>query len=312
MKRIIFSLAIVITTIMIMSSCSDDSALVVNTANSKNSSSVTEISLNINSGIDVSEESSTFSNSSAVKASTRSTTSTSTNFSAKLPPQFTAYFVAAEATSEYTQGAIVRKISVSTGNNNNISVPAIKYHIYVTNYDPANAPTADKNSNQESAVKALENSLPENTTTLYLYGTNDADFSSTTSTANATVTLTNYYAAVCVANNGHVKSVSYKDGTETTNYALDSTNQWYYMYVKAPTDGTTSNTDFTVTVENLAGIPDGREYTFSEEVTADNIYQYTVNEKGGLIITVNAFEGVKPTTTHYHVDSNSGNLIKDN
>lgn len=304
MKRIIFSLAIVITTIMIMSSCSDDSALVVNTANSKNSSSVTEISLNINSGIDVSEESSTFFNSSAVKASTRSTTSTSTNFSAKLPSQFTAYFVAAEATSEYTQGAIVRKVSVSTGSNN-ISVPAIKYHIYVTNY----APTADKDINQESDVEALENSIPRDTT-LYLYGRSDADFSSTTSTANATVALTNHYAAVCVANNGHVKSVCYKDGTETTNYALDSTKQWYYMYVKAPTDGTT-NTDFTVTVENLAGIPDGTEYTFSENVTADNIYQYTVNEKGGLIITVNAFEGVKPTTTHYHVDSN-GNLVKDN
>jgi hypothetical protein len=297
---------------MIMSSCSDDPELSTNIANSKNVSSITEISLNINSGIDISEDSSTFSNNSVTKVSTRSATSTPANFSADLPSQFTAYFVAAEATSEYVQGAIVRKVTVNTGSNS-ISVPAMKYHIYVTNYDPANSLSTDKNSNQESAVKALEDNLPQNSTTLYLYGESDADFSSTTSTANTTVALTNHYAAVCVANS-HVESVNYKTSTTSsqgdTAYKLNSEDTWYYMYVKAPSSGTTS-TGLTIKVKDFSNIPDGKEYTFSEDITADNIYQYTVNEKGGLIITVNAFDGVTPTTIHYHVDSN-GNLVKDN
>ena len=309
MKKIFLSLAAVITILMIMSSCSDDPELSTNIANSKNVSSITEISLNINSGIDISEDSSTFTNHSATDVSTRSVATTPANFSAELPSQFTAYFVAAEATSEYAEGAIVRKVTVTTGNNN-ISVPAIKYHIYVTNYDPADAPIADKSSNQESAAKALEDNLPQNSTTLYLYGESDADFSSTTSTANATVSMTNHYAAVCVAST-HVESVN--EGTSSAQgdaYQLNSEGTWYYMYVKAPSSGTTS-TDLTIKVKDFSNIPDGKEYTFSEDITADNIYQYTVNEKGGLIITVNAFDGVTPTTIHYHVYLN-GNLVKDN
>jgi hypothetical protein len=82
------------------------------------------------------------------------------------------------------------------------------------------------------------------------------------------------------------------------------------MYVKAPTSSTTA-TDFIIKVKGFLDIVDGKEYTFTENITADNIYQYTVNEKGGLVITVNAFNGVKPTTTHYHINS-KGNFVKDN
>lgn len=311
MKKLILRLATVMTLIMIMSSCSDDSEF---TANSENSSNVREISLSLNAGIEVSEESNTFYNNSETKVSTRSTASIPANFSAELPSQFTAYFVAAEATNEYAKGAIVRKVTVSKGNNN-ISVPAIKYHIYVTNYDPATTPSADNNSNQESTIEAIETSLPQNSTTLYLYGKNDADFSSTSSTANITVALSNHYAAVCVANS-HVESVNYKNNNinsnqQNTAYKLNHEGTWYYMYIKAPSSGTTP-TDFAIKVKGFSHITNGKEYTFTENVTANNIYQYTVNEKGGLIITVNAFEGVKATTTHYHVDPNSGNLIKDN
>ncbi|MCI1741869.1 MAG: hypothetical protein LKI18_05810 [Prevotella sp.] len=313
MKKLILRLATVMTLIMIMSSCSKDSEFTPETENSVSSSNIKEISLNLNAGIEVSEENNTFSNNSETKASTRAAVSTPANFRAELPSQFTAYFVAAEATNEYAKGAIVRKVTVSNGNNN-ISVPAIKYHIYVTNYDPATAPNADNHSNQESAIEAIETSLPQNSTTLYLYGKNDADFSSTTSTANATVTLTNHYAAVCVANS-HVESVKHKADQNTTisqdtDYKLNKEGTWYYMYIKAPSSGTVL-TNLDIMVKGFSDITDGKEYIFSENITADNIYQYTVNEKGGLIISVDAFNGVKPTTTHYHVDW-QGHLVKDN
>jgi hypothetical protein len=217
--------------------------------------------------------------------------------------------VAAEATSEYAEGAIVRKVTVSSGSNS-ISVPAIKYHVYVTNYTPKSSLDADKTTNQEDTVKAIEDNLPQSSTTLYLFGESDADFSSTTSTANVTVQMTNHYAAVCVASN-YVKGVTNTDTDTQTSYSLDSTNLWWYIYVKVPT--TTATTNFTITVRGLSesGIADGSTRSFAKEISADNIYQYTINETGGLIITVNAFDGVTPTTIHYHVDSN-GNLVKDN
>lgn len=313
MKKLILRLATVMTLIMIMSSCSKDSEFIPDTENSAISSNIKEISLNLNAGIEVSEENNTFSNNSETQVSTRAAVSTPANFKAELPSQFTAYFVAAEATNEYAKGAIVRKVTVSNGNNN-ISVPAIKYHIYVTNYDPATTPDANNHSNQESTIEAIEDSLPENSTTLYLYGKSNADFSSTSSTTNTTVALANHYAAICVANS-HVESVNYKNNNihanpKSTAYRLNSNSSWYYMYVKAPASSTTA-TDFIIKVKGFPDIVDGKEYTFTENITADNIYQYTVNEKGGLVITVNAFEGVKPTTTRYHVNS-KGQLVKDN
>ncbi|MCH3994256.1 MAG: hypothetical protein LKE54_04260 [Prevotella sp.] len=309
MKNLLFSLTAAIVMSLLFSACSSDDAngLLDDTARSGNTSGITTVSLDITSGIEIKEDSSSFSTNSTNKL-TRAITTSSANFTPVIPTQFTAYFVAAEGTSEYAKGSIVRKVTVNQGSNR-ISVPAIKYHIYVTNYEPTNSLEADRTTDSESAVEALEDNLPVSSTTLYLFGTDStADFSSTTAAANATVNMVNHYAAVCVANNGHVKGVV--NDNDQTDYALDDNKGWYYIYVKAPTDGT-ATTNFTVIVENLEGIPDGKAYDFPKSITADNIYQYTVNASGGIIITVDAFQGSTPTTVHYHVDWNSDKLIKD-
>lgn len=297
MKKLFFSIA-ALAAIVVMGSCSKDSSL--NNQTAKSVGNVT-VSLNVNSGIQVSENNSSMTNSPTRAAKTRA--EGGTDFILDLSNyKYTAYFVAAEKAGDYNVGDLVRKVSVK-GGANSISVPAIKYNIYVTNYDPKTAIATG--SNQESAVKDLENQLPESSTsTLYLFGSQqNADFSNTTdATQNAaTVKLTNHYAAICIAVNDFVQSVSYRQTTTANSRTYETSysknNTWFYMYINT---AVTTMPNSTITLQNFSGTTPPKSYDLNKKfdqnsnpLVADNVYMFTVNDDytgggttGGATLTV--------------------------
>ncbi len=303
MKKLIFSIA-ALAAIVVMGSCSKDSDLTNKTAESVGNVTV---SLNVNSGIEVSGSSSSMDKSTVNSTKTlttrvgETTVTTPDPFTVDLSSyKYTAYFVAAEAAGDYKAGDLVRKVTV-TGGANSISVPAIKYNIYVTNYDPTTI-TPATGSNQEDAIKNIENQLPESSTSiLYLFGSqSDADFSNTTdATKNAaTVKLNNHYAAVCIAANDFVNSVSYKQTTTDKSRACvtsyGNNNTWFYMYINT---SVTKMPNSTIALQKISGT---QSYALNKKfdqksnpLVADNVYMFTVNDDytgggttGGATLTV--------------------------
>jgi hypothetical protein len=136
MKKLFFSIA-ALAAIVVMGSCSKDSSL--NNQTAKSVGNVT-VSLNVNSGIEVSGSSSSMDKSTVNSTKTLTTRAGETTVTTPDPftvdlsnYKYTAYFVAAKTAGDYTAGDLVRKVTV-TGGANSISVPAITYNIYVTNY----------------------------------------------------------------------------------------------------------------------------------------------------------------------------------
>lgn len=311
MKKLIFSIA-ALAAIVVMGSCSKDSSL--NNQTEKSVGSVT-VSLNVNSGIEVSESSSSLNNQTAKsETSTRAGISTradgdnetpTTSFAADLSTTtYTAYFVATTAQGDYKAGQIVRKISgIKENTATSVSVPAISYTVYVTNYS-TNAPDQ---GGQEADVTSLEDNLPESSTVLYLFGKDTADLSSGAS-QDIKVTLNNKYAAVCVANNDFVTGVTYTPTTSltsTSNYSLDSWQTtetawndkapWYYIYIRADKSAT-SNSTIALNTANMGGNA-STTWPLNKAISADQIYQYTVKSvKGGasLTVTENVFQKINP------------------
>lgn len=328
MKKILFSIAALAAMIM-FGACSNDSDLTGNTTNSKSVGDVT-VSLNINSGVSVSESNSSMAQSTASKTLTRaavtradaSTTSATTNnptadFSPKLPSTFTAYFVATADEGDYKKGEIVRTASVNTGSNS-LTIPAIHYQVYVTNYTPSADITggtfkAGSSTNTEVYVDSLkageegkanlerlEANLPTSSTNLYLFGDSTADFSNTTGTAMATVRMVNHYAAVCVAHNDFVSAVNYatdsKNADNVTMYNDGGSTKWYNLYIRVNSKvSDAGKTNSWLTLDNITELAansksdDGQitktgsdtggfNFLLNKTIAANNIYQYTIND----------------------------------
>nr|WP_298671953.1 hypothetical protein [uncultured Prevotella sp.] len=193
-----------------------------------------------------------------------------------------------------------KTITTSSSNSNNtetytlssIKIPAIKYDVYVTNY-----PTEEKAGDSWKNV-----TLPTSSTTLYLYGeTPKQDLTSSSSSRTVAVTLINNYAAVAVAANDFVSGVSYlgklNDNTYGTSTYLNNSSTatqetlgttswnvggWYYLYINTTiTSNQVSNkytTNSKLTLENINGKENGSQITLSKEITAGNIYQFTIND----------------------------------
>ncbi len=261
MKKLIFSIA-ALAAIVVMGSCSKDSDLTNTTASSKTTDSVT-VSLNLNSGIKVSESSSSMTGSATRGAKTITTragiaNTTTGNFEPQTDASttYTAYFVATTTGDGYQEGNIVSiksGLSEGSSNSNSVKVPNIAYKIYVTN-DPnsslrvGNAFTsaftettinsaAKTTSNSNDIVPSddqttgdvtipLPNTLPaEATSTLYLFGETTAQATTGSTGFNATVNLYTPYAAVAVSKaNDIVTGVSYGSTKQATpNDVLYST-----------------------------------------------------------------------------------------
>jgi hypothetical protein len=317
-----------------MGSCSQDSDLTSTTSSSSKVDSVT-VSLNLNSGIKVSESQSPLSRAAKTVATRAgSTDATSGNFVPQTDASttYTAYFVAAATGDGYQEGNIVSiKSGLSgseEGSSNSVKVPNIAYKIYVTNYAPSTAPTvgsAFKNAFTETSINSaaavtthnttgtvtipLPNTIPaEATSTLYLFGETTAQATTGSTGFNATVNLYTPYAAVAVSKaNDIVTGVSYGSISKATENVYSTTGtgptDWYYMYIIADGYKTTSthpsnyNTDFTeFSAIAYTNISSSTAYLgLNNSIAAGNIYQYTVNKSGNLTITVKAFGGTTST-----------------
>lgn len=260
MKKLIFSIA-ALAAIVVMGSCSQDSDLTNKTASSKTTDSVT-VSLNLNSGVKVSESQSPLSRAAKTVATRAgSTDATSGNFVPQTDAKttYTAYFVATTTGDGYQEGNIVSiKSGLSEGSSNSVKVPNIAYKIYVTNYAPSTAPTvgsAFKNAFTETSINSaaavttdnttgtvtipLPNTIPaEATSTLYLFGETTAQATTGSTGFNATVNLYTPYAAVAVSKaNDIVTGVSYGSISKATENVYSTTGtgstDWYYMYIIA-------------------------------------------------------------------------------
>jgi hypothetical protein len=118
MKKLIFSIA-ALAAIVVMGSCSKDSDLTNKTAESVGNVTV---SLNVNSGIEVSGSSSSMDKSTVNSTKTLTTRAGETTVTTPDPftvdlsnYKYTAYFVAAETAGDYTAGDLVRKVTVTGG-----------------------------------------------------------------------------------------------------------------------------------------------------------------------------------------------------
>ena len=89
----------------------------------------------------------------------------SNDFVATVPTSYKVYFVSAEKTEEYNKGDIVKTADVVLGDNK-ITLPDIKYNIYVTNYVPSTPAT-------EADIKSMIESIPVSSSILYLVKEDD-------------------------------------------------------------------------------------------------------------------------------------------
>lgn len=268
MKR--FMLTFIILPIFASFSCSGEDEVTDQMGNSINNN---EITIQLRTELGITENSSSFDKAFTGICATRAgQTSSDSTFSPTLPTTYKAYFVAEETKGQYKSGSIVKTAAVNDGTNI-ITVPAMKYNIYVTNYD------IDKIPNSSD----IEASLPESSSTLYYYGSNQKDLDSNGITLD--VTLSNPYAAVAIYKNGCISSTPvYKD----SNTYSESGN-WYYLYIR----DTKTNTKIPV---NIAGY-NADSYTLEKDISPDHIYQYTLSKststtEGSLNIIVNGFSNI--------------------
>jgi hypothetical protein len=278
MKKLFFSIA-ALAAIVVMGSCSQDSDLTSVKSSSSKVDSVT-VSLNLNSGIEVSESSSNMGKSAVNSANTSLTRAAATragstdhtlgNFvpSVDNSTTYTAYFVATNTGNGYTAGNIVSiKSGLNAGENTNVKVPNIAYTIYVTNYSDATISSlnvgeaftsafAVKNIETAAAVTTtnttgsvdipLPNTLPTAaTSSLYLFGETTTNTTTGSAGFTATVNLYTPYAAVAVSKaNDIVTGVFYgaTDKSTESKYETTGTNttDWYYMYIIADGYSTTN------------------------------------------------------------------------
>ena len=88
------------------------------------------------------------------------------DFTPVLPTSFKAYFVSADATPYYAKGSIVKIANVVTGDNS-ITLPDIKYNVYVTNME-SNL-KVDNTKDKEVNISSIYKSFPESNDFIYLY-----------------------------------------------------------------------------------------------------------------------------------------------
>ena len=202
----------------------------------------------------------------------------SNDFVATVPTSYKVYFVSAEKTEEYNKGDIVKTADVVLGDNK-ITLPDIKYNIYVTNYVPSTPAT-------EADIKSMIESIPVSSSILYLVKEDDNVIFHDTKTI--TETLINNYAAVCIINNNFVTGAQYNtppvNSFGMATYTLSG--DWYYLYVK----GTSTNT--TIWLKNIPY--NTGSYQLAETIEPNYIYEYTVTDDANakFVLKTEPFAGV--------------------
>ena len=151
------------------------------------------------------------------------------NFVPEVPTKFTAYFIANETKNGYSINQFVDSIPVYTGSNY-ITVPAMKYKVYVSNYkDPGREINGYGGDWYDGYyTDPMQWPFPESSTTLYLYGDSALDF---TNSVSGEVKLINPFAAIAIYNNQYVIGYPFYFSHSETTSVLTTDKQWYYLYV---------------------------------------------------------------------------------
>ena len=189
------------------------------------------------------------------------------DFTPVYPDQYKAYFVSNETKGQYTKGQLIKTVDVVSGTQS-ITIPKLEYNVYVTNYE------------QEGVWYTWNNAveqMPQTSTTLYLYGKNNIDYSVVT---EGTVEVKNLYAAVMILNNEWVTGIPY---SYDTGMKYGTMGLWYYLYIR------NDNTNTKVPVVQAYN----GNYTLKETIEANKVYQYTFNgvgnTDGNFIVIVEEF-----------------------
>lgn len=192
-----------------------------------------------------------------------------TSYTHQLPSTYKAYFVADETRGQYTMGQVVKTIDV-VGGMNSITIPKLKFKVYVTNYIKPNG-----NESQPYAWYTYPNAveqMPQTSHELNLYGFNSIDYSVNTV---GTVTVTNPYSAVMIKNNQWISSTPSSYDTNQSYFSANS--NWYVLYIR------NNNTNTKVPI-SVPGNPN-QNFTLSRTIEPNKIYQYEFNgnvlEDGG-------------------------------
>ena len=204
-----------------------------------------------------------------------------------LPTDFTARFVCDEDRGQYKKGEVLKSLSVVNGVNQVLSLPKLKYKVYVSNYV---MPNQNETQNYPwyytaGTVSSISNQIPAYTDDILLFGIDTIDYTTVTS---GTVTLSNPYSAVMVKNTSSVASAPFFN-TGNKTYTLVANDSWYLLYIKNSTTSTQVPLTFNA--------PDmGDVYQLNKAIEPNKIYQYTIQGVGDgegnlTVVTVPMEEG---------------------
>lgn len=205
-----------------------------------------------------------------------------------LPTTFTARFVCDEDRGQYKKGEVIKSLTVVNGVNQVLSLPKLKYKVYVSNYvmpnqnETQNYPwyyTAGTLANISTQIPAYSNEI-------LLFGIETIDYTTVTT---GTVTLTNFFSAVMVKNNSSVASAPFFNYSGNPLYTLVANNTWYLLYIRNTT--TNSQVPLTFNAPNMGWV-----YQLNKPIEGNKIYQYTIQGVGEgdgnlTIVTVPLEEG---------------------
>lgn len=170
------------------------------------------------------------------------------------PTSYKAYFISQEDKGEYQKGQLVKSIDVVSGLQT-IVVPKLKYKVYVTNFIKDGAWYT-----WDDAIEQLPLAVDE----LYLYGSNDIDYSTQ---LTGEVEVKNPYSAIMIKDDEVIsRTRTPKEYNSNSNYTL--IGEWWIKYVRK---------EHNSAVWILDGKPGNRTIQFSREVEANKIYKYTLN-----------------------------------
>lgn len=241
MKKLLSIIAIL--GLFLTSSCSDDTTV--------NIYQVEEVTVSFGTKNIITESNGTFSKTARMNDFDKSYTHT-------LPTSFTAYFVSKETKGQYTEGEVVKVITVTTGTQE-ITIPKLEYTIYVTNHV--------KNDKEDKPYawytwSDAVSQLPVTSKDILLFGKNIIDYKTVTT---GTVSLTNNYSAVMIKNNVSVSGVP-TFNTGNTPYTLVDNNNWYLLYIR----NNNTSTQIPVSFGN------NPKYQLNKSIEPNKIYQYTL------------------------------------
>lgn len=179
-----------------------------------------------------------------------------------IPTTFKAYFVSAENKGPYIIGQLITTLDVTSGIQT-ITVPKIKYNVYVTNYEKEGSwYTWDDATSQ----------LPKSSYDLYLYGKNEIDYSNNTV---GEVEVKNPYSAVFI-------NIQYLDPARTPKEYNGNKDykkfddDWWYLYTRK-----NHNSQVWVLMSSINGSPGNKSYQWSDDLEANKIYRFTFNNDPG-------------------------------